>query len=94
MRKEQQKSLQEKHKSKLDNHKENLDADIIALLGNSGDENSMNKNKSDEFRSTLHAQAPASRPLIPPGFRSSLVEKNLSVQSSCTSLESEVTYEY
>lgn len=100
MRKEQQKSLQEKHKPNLDNHKENLDADIIALLGNSAGENSMNKNKSDESavadlshsdssRSSLHAQAPASRPLVPPGFRCSLVDKNLSVQSSSTLLESE-----
>lgn len=100
MRKEQQKSLQEKHKPNLDNHKENLDADIIALLRNSADENSMSKNKSDEpavsalshcdsSRPSLHAQAPASRPLVPPGFRSSLVDKNLSVQSSSTSFDSE-----
>lgn len=42
MRKEQQKALQEKHKPNLDNHKKNLDADIIALLGNSADDKSMN----------------------------------------------------
>ncbi|ONK59033.1 uncharacterized protein A4U43_C08F2280 [Asparagus officinalis] len=100
MRKEQHKALQQKHKQGLDNHKENLDTDISALLANSADENSMSKSKSDEpgiaslsrtnsSSSSLHIQAPASRPPVPPGFRSSLVDKNLSVQCSTTSLTSE-----
>ncbi|KAG1359323.1 hypothetical protein COCNU_08G007690 [Cocos nucifera] len=100
MRKEQQKALQEKQKHY--NSKEKLDADIIALLDSSVDKQDMmnGNDKSDDSltsslfwhdssRSSFLPQAPASRPLVPPGFANALVEKSLSVQSSSTCLESE-----
>ncbi|XP_017699190.3 uncharacterized protein LOC103710699 isoform X2 [Phoenix dactylifera] len=100
MRKEQQKALQEKQKHY--NNKEKLDADIIALLESSVDKQvTMNGNdksddsltsslfRHDSSKSSFVPQAPASRPLVPPGFANALVEKSLSVQSSSTSLESE-----
>lgn len=101
MRKEQHKTLQEKHKQNFDNHKENLDVDIIALLGNSADAKNMGVNKLDEpsvsslsqsdpSRSSVHIQASTSRPLVPPGFKSTLVDKNVTIQSPNTSLASEV----
>ena len=78
MRKEQQKALQEKPKQIPDNHKENLDADIIALLQNSVDRNSkMSKTdmlddsslpQNDSSRVSSSMNAPLSRPLVPPGF--------------------------
>uniref|UniRef100_A0A1D1Y111 Uncharacterized protein n=1 Tax=Anthurium amnicola TaxID=1678845 RepID=A0A1D1Y111_9ARAE len=87
MRQEQQKVLQEKQKQKSDNHKENFDSDIIALLENSEVDKSksndvLEKNsaplvsQADFGRYPLHAVAPASRPLVPPGFASSTMEKN------------------
>jgi len=101
MRKEQHKVLQEKQKQHVDNRNEHLDADIILLLANSADGNNMNGSKSDKriaaslsyndsSRSSLHVQAPVSRPLVPPGFRSALVDKNLPVQSSSSSITPEV----
>jgi len=95
MRKEQHKVLQEKHKQNPDNKKEHLDADMMQLLGNSADGKSISGSKSDKpvvaslshsdsSRSSLHVQAPASRPLVPPGFRSAFVV------TSSTSLTPEV----
>ncbi|WOL18258.1 hypothetical protein Cni_G27051 [Canna indica] len=92
MRKEQQKTLQEKHKQIPDYRRGNVDADIIALLENSVDKkNIMNKiEKADDSSlqsltdSSRHSttQAPLSRPLVPPGFSNTASEKNLQVQSS------------
>ncbi|XP_073102426.1 uncharacterized protein [Elaeis guineensis] len=100
MRKEQHRALQEKQKH--DNNKEKLDADIIALLETSVDKKGMmNRNdKSDDSltsflslhdssKSSFAPQAPASRPLVPPGFANALVEKNICGQSSSTSIASE-----
>lgn len=97
MRKEQQKAMQEKHKPNIDRHTENLDVDIIALLSNSAEEKNTRVDKSDvpvvsslstidSSRSYLHIQAPASRPLVPPGFGGALVDKNVTIQSSSASL--------
>ncbi|CAD5190120.1 unnamed protein product [Musa acuminata subsp. malaccensis] len=102
MRKEQQKALQEKPKQIPDNHKENLDADIIALLQNSVDRNSkmsktdmpddssLPQNDSSRVSSTMNA--PLSRPLVPPGFSSTALDKNLPVQSSSTQFASEGSF--
>lgn len=92
MRREQQKALQEKQ----NNHKHNLDADIITLLENSADKKSI-ISKTDKAEdsslskvesprsSTMHA--PLSRPLVPPGFASAAVDKILPVQSNCIASE-------
>ncbi|KAJ6805796.1 uncharacterized protein M6B38_177910 [Iris pallida] len=97
MRKEQQKTLQEKHNANPENRKENLDVDIFALLGNSaagkstriGDKSdetvAASLSHNDSSKSSLHIPTPAARPLVPPGFTNAPVEKNLSVQSSSTS---------
>ncbi|XP_010261343.1 PREDICTED: uncharacterized protein LOC104600207 isoform X2 [Nelumbo nucifera] len=90
MRKEQQKALQEKQKQVTDRHKENLDPDIAALLEDSEDNKGVwNKkngseelvvllaSESDSVRSSFATQTPASRPLVPPGFTSTILEKNL-----------------
>lgn len=83
MRKEQQKSLQEKRNI----HKGNLDVDIMILLENSdADKSTKSRSKPDESsadslspcdssKSSSHIYVPAARPLVPPGFASTLVEK-------------------
>ncbi|KAJ0968357.1 hypothetical protein J5N97_025274 [Dioscorea zingiberensis] len=94
MRKEQQKTLKEKHKQIPDNQKENFgNADLIAFLETSEENRSKwNENKleisvptsnsqSDTSRSP-HILAPPSRPLVPPGFASVILEKNLFVEPS------------
>ncbi|KAJ4956855.1 hypothetical protein NE237_013638 [Protea cynaroides] len=90
MRKEQQKAFQEKHKQVSDKQKENFGTDITALLDGSEDELKLantdnvsqasvvplvSENDSDRF--SFLTQTPASRPLVPPGFRTSVLEKNL-----------------
>lgn len=92
MRKEQQNALKEmqKHPGK---HKEQLDIDIVALLKNSEDESLQNKSdnkledhvasnsQGDSVKCSFPGQAPASRPLVPPGFASAVLEKNLGAKS-------------
>ncbi|KAJ8497378.1 hypothetical protein OPV22_007930 [Ensete ventricosum] len=102
MRKEQHKALQEKQKQIPDIHKENLDADIIALLKNSVDRNStmsktdmpddssLPQNNSSRVSSTMNASL--CRPLVPPGFSSTALDKNLPVQYSSTQFASEGSF--
>ncbi|URD84701.1 hypothetical protein MUK42_02158 [Musa troglodytarum] len=94
MRKEQQKALQEKQKQIPDNHKEKLDADIIALLQNSADKKSiMNEAHKADDSSSLSIndssrpptlRVPLSRPLVPPGFSNTTLNKILPIQPSNT----------
>ncbi|KAF8413225.1 hypothetical protein HHK36_001201 [Tetracentron sinense] len=103
MRKEQQKAFQEKQKQFPDKHKENFDPDIAALLRDSTDEKSLlNSNNELEDRvippashiesakCSLPTQTPASRPLVPPGFTSTIRENNLGTNSLIDSPASEV----
>ncbi|XP_077245509.1 chorismate synthase [Tasmannia lanceolata] len=103
IRKEQQKALQEKQKHIPNHRKDVFGTDIASLLENSEDDQSLwdkSNNKSqdrvatvsqnDSVKCSLPTQAPASRPLIPPGFMSTLLEKNLCAKSSVPSLSSEV----
>ncbi|KAJ0964296.1 hypothetical protein J5N97_029418 [Dioscorea zingiberensis] len=95
MRKEQKKSLKDNQKHMLNIDKENVDDDIMALLGSSeGQKSKQGENKlvdsvalsnsrSDSSRSS-HIHAPPSRPLVPPGFASAAREKNLHAPSSNT----------
>ncbi|MQL74637.1 hypothetical protein Taro_007015 [Colocasia esculenta] len=96
MRKEQHKALQENHKQPTDTHKENLDNDIIMLLGNTKIEKNLKDNRedklegnsaslvsdSDSAKGPFPAHTPASRPPVPPGFASTITEKNLGTQTS------------
>ncbi|KAJ8509947.1 hypothetical protein OPV22_000381 [Ensete ventricosum] len=96
MRKEQQKALQEKPKQIPDNHKEKLDADIIALLGNSADKKSiLNETHKADDSSSLSVndssrpptmRVPLSRPFVPPGFSNATLNKILPIQPSDTNL--------
>lgn len=86
MRKEQQKALQEKqHKSIV---KGNHAVDIMELLDSSNtDKSTKTRSKpddsvtdslplSDSSKSFSHTHVPAARPLVPPGFANTLLEKN------------------
>lgn len=86
MRKEQQKSLQEKRNNDI--HKGNLDVDIMTLLDNSdADKSTKSRSKPDEssadspspgdsLKSSSLIHVPAVRPLVPPGFASTFMEKH------------------
>ncbi|XP_058105656.1 uncharacterized protein LOC131249108 [Magnolia sinica] len=93
MRKEQHKALQEKLKHP-DKHKEQLNTGIGAFLENSDDGKSLwSKNddkleddvtpvsQSDSGKHAFPTPAPASRPLVPPGFATAILEKNLGAKS-------------
>ncbi|XP_064945586.1 uncharacterized protein LOC135597069 isoform X2 [Musa acuminata AAA Group] len=94
MRKEQQKALQGKQKQIPDNQKEKLDADIIALLENSADKKSiLNETHKADDSSSLSIndssrpptmRVPLSRPLVPPGFSNTTLNKILPIQPSNT----------
>nr|CAD1831123.1 unnamed protein product [Ananas comosus var. bracteatus] len=102
MRKEQKLTLQEKHKQITDNYKENHDDDMIALLQNSADKNSITNrskkpdddnmtsssvSKNDSSKPSSVGSAPPSRPLVPPGFANAVGEKKIHKQSSSTFAE-------
>ncbi|KAF8379585.1 hypothetical protein HHK36_029026 [Tetracentron sinense] len=102
MRKEQQKAFQEKQKQP-DKHKSNFDRDIAKLLGDSKDDKRLlNKNNeseeyvippashNDSSKCSFPTQTPASRPLVPPGFTSTIREKNLGTKSLVDPTASEV----
>lgn len=105
MRKEQKLTLQEKHKQITDNYKENHDDDMIALLQNSADKNSITNrskkqdddsmtsssvSKNDSSKPSSVGSAPPSRPLVPPGFANAVGEKKIHKQSSSTFAEPQV----
>ncbi|XP_071722886.1 uncharacterized protein [Rutidosis leptorrhynchoides] len=93
MRKEQQKVLQEKQKSNVESRKDEFD--ISSLIDDEKTEKGL-VSKSNQLdgpmvvpavniesnKSTLQSQTPASRPLVPPGFSSSIVDKNSVTRSS------------
>ena len=99
MRKEQHKAFQEK---KLNPEKRKDGFDITELLEDSKDDNGVKSNNSDEQvmmqsvlnsnsdKSSLATSAPVSRPLVPPGFSSTVVEKNMGTKSSSQPLLPEV----
>lgn len=100
LRKEQHKSFQEKQKLNPEGRKNEFD--ITELLEDSKDEKRL-PNKShkanepvvlpvpdnDSQKLSLPSQAPASRPLVPPGFRSTILEKNFVAKTLSDSRSSE-----
>ena len=93
MRKEQQKAFQEKQKFNPDKNRDEfditslLDDDEKRLVNRSSDSveptGALLASSNDSEKSSFLAHAPsASRPLVPPGFTSSVLEKNLVAKSS------------
>ncbi|KAF2291164.1 hypothetical protein GH714_020449 [Hevea brasiliensis] len=93
MRKEQQKAFQEKQR--LNPEKSKDDFDISELMEDPKDDKGflIRKNESDEpvtqsssntdsDKSSFSSPAPVSRPLVPPGFSSTMVEKNIGIKPS------------
>lgn len=102
MRKEQQKVLQDKQKLHVDKHKDDLFSDDIALLDQTKEgralerSNELNESgaqpvsNNDSGNSSLPSQTSAPRPLVPPGFASTILEKNSGTKSLTYSHEKEV----
>lgn len=93
MRKEQQKALQEKQKSNQENQKDGI-SDLCEALDDSKEERGhfVRKNElevsaaipiisNDLEKSSFASHSPASRPLVPPGFQSNVLDKNSGVKS-------------
>ena len=102
MRKEQHRAFQDKQRSNLDKNKD--DFDISTLVEEPKDETGSSKRNSepDEFvkplasdkdseKSSVPAQAPAPRPLVPPGFASSVLDRSLGAKSLNHSHAAEVS---
>lgn len=99
MRKEQQKALQEKQKNP-DKHKDGFVSDFTASLedakdgkrvfnrSNGLDESSQTVSNDESCKSS--SQILGSRPLVPPGFKSAIVERNSSVKALNQSHAAEV----
>ncbi|KAL2330237.1 hypothetical protein Fmac_017818 [Flemingia macrophylla] len=99
MRKEQQKAFQEKHKLNPDKNKD--DFDITSLIDNNEKKILSKSNESVEPPVTLAAlsnddksslsQTPsAARPLVPPGFASTKIDRNLTTKTSFNTHAAEV----
>ncbi|XP_022757444.1 uncharacterized protein LOC111304778 isoform X2 [Durio zibethinus] len=97
-RKEQQKAFQEK---KINPERRKDDFDISELLADSKDDKRLpNKSKEsdepmlasniDSDKSSLPSQTPASRPLVPPGFASTILERNFGTKTSMHPYSSQV----
>jgi len=101
MRKEQHKAFQDKHKLNLD--KNNDDFDITSLVEDDEKRLVNRSNESVEPHVTLAAvsndekssslsQAPsAARPLVPPGFASTKLERNFVTKTPLSTHSTEVT---
>ncbi|XP_021677042.2 uncharacterized protein LOC110662387 isoform X2 [Hevea brasiliensis] len=105
MRKEQHKAFQEKQK--LNPEKGKDDFDISELMKDPKDDKRLviRKNESDEAvtqpssitdsdKSSFPSPAPVSRPLVPPGFSSTIVEKNIGIKSLIHPQPSEIGNEH
>ncbi|XP_057499641.1 uncharacterized protein LOC130783893 [Actinidia eriantha] len=101
MRKEQQKTLQEKQKLNPVKHKDGHVSDITELLEDTKDrervfnksndlDDSMTQTVSNDDSHKSSSQTPGSRPLVPPGFKSTILEKNSSIRSVTHSHAAEV----
>ncbi|PSS04006.1 Uro-adherence factor A like [Actinidia chinensis var. chinensis] len=98
MRKEQQKTLQEQQKLNPIKHKDGRVSDITELLEDNKDGGRV-FNKSNDLNDSMtqtvsnddsHKHTPGSRPLVPPGFRSTILEKICSTRSVTHSHAAEV----
>ena len=101
MRKEQKKTLQEQQKLNPVKHKDGRVSDITEMLEDiKGGERVFNKNNdlddamtqmvSNDDSHKSSSQTPGTRPLVPPGFKSTILEKISSTRSVTHSHEAEV----
>ncbi|KAK4415904.1 hypothetical protein Salat_2697800 [Sesamum alatum] len=94
MRKEQQKALQEKQKLLLEKHKSSDVSELHELLEDKKErkEPFLRNNEfevsaatptlgNDSEKSSLGSNSPASRPLVPPGFKNNILEKSSVLRS-------------
>ncbi|KAI3444498.1 hypothetical protein Pfo_001163, partial [Paulownia fortunei] len=94
MRKEQQRALQEKQKSNLEKHKAGGVSDLCEVLVDTKEEKGIliRNNElevsavtpslsNDLEKSSFASHSPASRPLIPPGFKNNTLEKSSGLKS-------------
>lgn len=92
MRKEQQKAFQEKQKLNPEKRKDGFDISslmedskdekiVLNRSNESGDSLIFKNSNNDSEKSSLPPQTPASRPLVPPGFTSTNVERNFGPKS-------------
>ncbi|KAH6789243.1 hypothetical protein C2S51_004249 [Perilla frutescens var. frutescens] len=92
MRKEQHKALQEKQNSNIGKNKGGDGSNLFDVLLDSKEEKGLVRNNesevsvatpilSDSEKSALASQAPASRLLVPPGFKSTPLEKSSALKS-------------
>lgn len=104
-RKQQQKEFLDKQKINPERRKD--DFDISELLEGSKDEKGpLNRSKepdelamslaseNDSGKSSLPLQTPAVRPLVPPGFTSTILERNFGTKPSIHSDSSQVCLQY
>ncbi|XP_055817210.1 uncharacterized protein LOC129886525 [Solanum dulcamara] len=87
MRKEQQKALQEKQKPNAEKHTAEYDSEISVLLDDKKDRGVLDKNtkvdimasqpiaNNDSGKSSSSSQNLPSRPLVPPGFKTTVTDK-------------------
>lgn len=92
MRKEQQKAFQEKQKLNPEKRKDGFDISslmedskdekiVLNRSNESGDSVIFKNSNNDSEKSSLPPPTPASRPLVPPGFTSTNVERNFGPKS-------------
>ncbi|XP_051127768.1 uncharacterized protein LOC127249121 [Andrographis paniculata] len=94
MRKEQQRSLQEKQKLTLDKHKAGVLSDLYEMVMDSKEEKGLlirnneliasaatSMSTTDSEKPSSTSQSPALRPLVPPGFKSNSLEKSSALKS-------------
>lgn len=86
MRKEQQKALQEKQKPNAEKHTAEYDSEISVLLDDKKDRGLLDKNtkvdimasqpiaNNDSGKSSSSSQNLPSRPLVPPGFKTTVTD--------------------
>ena len=86
MRKEQHKALQEKQKLNLGKHKDDHVSDFTELLEDGKDVKRVT-NRSNELDESVTQPVPnndsgksSCRPLVPPGFKSTILERNSSTK--------------
>lgn len=102
MRKEQQKALQEKQKSNLEKRKADSVSDVSVLLDDTKEEkgvldadneldSAITPSSIDSGKSALPSQVPY-RPLVPPGFKNTVVEKASGLKSLIQSHSVEVLF--
>lgn len=99
MRKEQQKEFLEKRKLNPEKRKDEFDLLVdskveISLLNRSNESDdpvTLKASNDDSEKTSFPSQSPATRPLVPPGFTSTVLEKNFGPKSGSHMCTAEVS---